>query len=316
MMKKAVILCGGGIGDALVTLPLMRELHHRNVSFEVIVDNPGSKEILKIAQIPEGSISIITKKPKYKSNLSLARCLLCRRYDISYQNHVAHGGFKYLFWPFLAKISERVGAEYRKNWKNRMLTKTYQREVKGQRSHRTVWNMRCITEEVKEEQYNYQIEHLVEIPKSVNRIGVHPGSDNLRASSLDRRWPAEKFASLCRSMKAKNKNLEILVFLGPKELNLEHFFSRSGAETVKDLSLAEATKKIATCRNFISNDSGLAHIACSCGIRPFVIFGPTSLDWRHHCPLRCNPVLAPNGRINSISVQDVLQNVISILDKG
>ena len=93
------------------------------------------------------------------------------------------------------------------------------------------------------------------------RIGIHMGcsGDNI---GVHKRWPLERFAGLIK--KAGQFNTQVLVFIGPQESGIEYErMKKQGCLIVKGFSLLEAAAIIKECDLFISNDSGLSHVAAA-----------------------------------------------------
>jgi heptosyltransferase-2 len=108
-------------------------------------------------------------------------------------------------------------------------------------------------------------------------VGMHPGSGIHQAGF--KRWPKERFARLA-DLLSGNYDASILIFGGPEEAGL--------AEQIKQLmktsplimagktTLGEAAALIEKCGLFVSNDSGLMHVACAVKTPAVGIYGPTN----------------------------------------
>jgi heptosyltransferase-2 len=122
-------------------------------------------------------------------------------------------------------------------------------------------------------------------------VGVHPGGGgdfNAHWQGAKKRWPVEKFALLCDSL-IKTYGVKIVLFGGGGEDRIK--------KTVKALStrsdaiyfapnadLGATAALMEKCALFISNDSGLMHLAVLTGVPVVGIFGPTNFNrtapWR------------------------------------
>ncbi len=133
-------------------------------------------------------------------------------------------------------------------------------------------------------------------------IGINPGA----AYGTAKRWPAERFADLCRRIRSVDSDTAILVFGGPGEEALGEDIAGRVGHGCFNLSgktrLREAIALIGQCRLFITNDSGLMHAAAALGIPQIAVFGPTdhtttspaspdSVIVRRDTP--CSPCLEP-----------------------
>jgi heptosyltransferase-2 len=108
-------------------------------------------------------------------------------------------------------------------------------------------------------------------------VGMHPGSSE-KFGMINRRWPVRYFAKLA-DMIIDKKKAKILVFGGPKEENLRNKLkelckNKNDVIIVSSLGIDQVASLIKKCNLFISNDSGLMHLAAIQDIRTVGIFGP------------------------------------------
>ena len=108
-------------------------------------------------------------------------------------------------------------------------------------------------------------------------VGIHPGSGIHQAGF--KRWPKERFARLADWL-VNNYNASIILFGGTEEADLaddinELMPSKPLIMTGKT-TLGEAAALIEKCNLFISNDSGLSHVACAVNTPTIGIYGPTN----------------------------------------
>lgn len=106
-------------------------------------------------------------------------------------------------------------------------------------------------------------------------IGINPGA----AFGTAKRWPAVRYADLCRILGRNRPNRRFLVFGAPNERELgEGIAERVGSGCVNlcgHTGLREAIALIERCRVFVTNDSGLMHVAAALDVPQVAIFGPT-----------------------------------------
>ena len=114
-------------------------------------------------------------------------------------------------------------------------------------------------------------------------IGLHPGSST-EFGMAGKRWPPKRFATLGRYL-ATRHGARILVFGGPEESELKDRVATGigSAASVVDEPITTTTAIIGGLDAFVSNDSGLMHIAAATGTPTVGIFGPT--DHRRTAPL-------------------------------
>jgi heptosyltransferase-2 len=111
-------------------------------------------------------------------------------------------------------------------------------------------------------------------------VGMHPGAHK---DMPQKRWKG--FGDVAWLMLENKVCTRILVFGGPDEKGLARDIEKATGELGEgcgvvslagSLSLRETAAVISLCKAFISNDSGLMHIAAAVGVPLVAIFGPTS----------------------------------------
>jgi heptosyltransferase-2 len=112
------------------------------------------------------------------------------------------------------------------------------------------------------------------IPAHAPLVGLNPGA----AYGTAKRWPAERYVQLGRRL-IQTERAAIVIFGGPGEAMLgEEIAGRIGdgcLNLCNRTSLREAMALIQCCRLFVTNDSGLMHVAAALNIPQVVIIGPT-----------------------------------------
>ena len=108
-------------------------------------------------------------------------------------------------------------------------------------------------------------------------IGLHPGCSDMLAY---KRWQSSKFASLASQLSERHK-AHVVLFGGPNEIALAEEIAVSVGEIhatnlAGKASILETAAVIKNCDLFISNDSGLMHLASAMHVPVIGLFGPTS----------------------------------------
>jgi ADP-heptose:LPS heptosyltransferase len=107
-----------------------------------------------------------------------------------------------------------------------------------------------------------------------DEILVHPGS-----GSPAKNWPPERFARLIRVLDAP-----VSLVVGEADSQAAAAVEACLGEPIprlERLPLAELAARLAGCRAYVGNDSGVSHLAGLCGTRTVAIFGPSDrLVWR------------------------------------
>jgi hypothetical protein len=110
-------------------------------------------------------------------------------------------------------------------------------------------------------------------PLVADEVLVHPGSGSPRKN-----WPPERFAAVIRALP------RVRLIVGEADVEaaqaVEHALGRA-LPRLHCPPLSELAARLAGCRAYLGNDSGVSHLAGLSGARTVVLFGPTPADvWR------------------------------------
>jgi heptosyltransferase-2 len=108
-------------------------------------------------------------------------------------------------------------------------------------------------------------------------VGVHPGCEAVNAQ---KRWPAQRFGEVIQRLVGSG-DVGVLIFLGPGEAELLPALGLPESpriHVVQGETLTRVIALVARCDAFVSNDSGLMHVASGLAVPVAAIFGPTPLD--------------------------------------
>jgi heptosyltransferase-2 len=157
-------------------------------------------------------------------------------------------------------------------------------------------------------------------------IGINPGA----AFGTAKRWFEDRFAELCNRLKSI-PDVCFLIFGGPGEEELGKRIAGAVGDAAVNLcaktSLREAIALIDQCRLFITNDSGLMHVAAALHIPQIAIFGSTDhtttspmsrLSHIIRMPVACSPCMQPDCPtdhrcMDAVTVDHVLHLALKIL---
>ncbi len=149
-------------------------------------------------------------------------------------------------------------------------------------------------------------------------LGINPGA----AYGTAKRWPKEKFIRLCLRLKKNDNKLAVLIFGSPgeKELGAEISKKTGAINLCGKTNLRQAMALIRLCDLFITNDSGLMHVAAALDVPLIAIFGPTDYKTTSpfgagshmiRKPVPCSPCMKPDCPLGhhecmeSVSVDEV-----------
>ncbi len=160
-------------------------------------------------------------------------------------------------------------------------------------------------------------------------IGINPGA----AFGTAKRWFPNRFAELCNRLKSI-PDVCFLIFGGPGEEELGKTIAKSVGDACINLcgktTLRQAISLIDQCRLFITNDSGLMHLAAALHKPQIAIFGSTDyattspgshLSHIIRAPVACSPCMKPDCPtdhqcMDAITVDHVLGLVLELLSGG
>ncbi len=113
--------------------------------------------------------------------------------------------------------------------------------------------------------------YLKNIKRKENVVGMAPG-----ARWKTKMWPKEYYKTLANML--TDNGFEVHLFGSKDEIEIASFIKNSNNmihSFVGKLSLKETAQKMAECSCFVSNDSGLMHLAVALNLPLVAIFGPT-----------------------------------------
>jgi len=103
--------------------------------------------------------------------------------------------------------------------------------------------------------------------------GVHPG-----AAWTTKRWLPERFAELCRRLKAEGATPVLVGGPGDAALGAEIARASGAVDLVGRTDLEELKSLMGRLELFVTNDSGPMHLAAAAGVPVVAIFGATTRE--------------------------------------
>ncbi len=341
-IKRLLIRSTNWIGDAVMTTPALRAVRRHLPGARISIlakpwvapvfeHNPHADEIL----IYDGAG--IHKGPAGLRRL--ARELKARRFDavILFQN-----AFEAALIAFAARIPVRIG--YDSDGRGLLLTHPVRRRRRFRAMHETLYYLKILEGvgmaghdtflelhiSAEEREWTGSFLAAKGFSGADACIGINPGATYGTA----KRWFAGRFAALCKRLQ-KEWGVKTLIFGGPGEAELGEGLRRMiGKESLNlcgTTSLRQAMALIQRCALFITNDSGLMHVAAALDIPQIAVFGPTnpvttsprSLHSRMlRIPTPCSPCLrtdCPKGHhacMDAISTDMVYEAAARLMGKA
>ena len=299
-VRKILIRSANWVGDAVMSLPALASVRQSFPRAEIfILAKPWVADLFKDS--PEINRVILYQSPGihegFRGKWKLARELKLERFDLAL--HLPNS-FESALISFLAGIPQRAG--YNTDGRGIILTHRVPVNGKVKKGHQVEYYLHLLrslgfqpAEGIPALKTSPKLledaEGILEsngVKKSDPVIGVSPGAQYGSAKE----WFPERYGELAdRISREMGARIIILGSTGDR-LVASQICRKTGPGAI-DLTgkttLAQAIGIIARCRVFITNDSGLMHVASALRVPLVAIFGSTD-------PLRTGP-LSKNSRV-------------------
>jgi ADP-heptose:LPS heptosyltransferase len=279
-LNKILLIHLHGIGDWMMFSSSLRELERRDYKIDVITGLDPTYSFLK-----ETNYNIIFHQNLRKNFSALKIFLFVFLNAHRYQHVFITAGMtdiKLFFFQFAFCFKRNVFALTNESYPIFLINKikydfNYHKTINNQKLVFKLLNIENYTQELPYYLPTISISH---IEKSNNKtVVIHPGND---AKNAFRRYPIDMYIELIRLVLFNNKASEIIIILGPGELNLEKillddlfdFINNQKVKIIKSPKFIEIIELFSNSSIFITNDSGLAHIAAASNIKIINIYGP------------------------------------------
>lgn len=341
-INRILILLTGGSGNMILFTPALRALREKfpEAHIALLVGPYGAEKVIERSPFVNEVIVYNPQRYHLFQKIKFVNALRKKGFVLTITS-TGMNAFKSSFLSYLIRASYRVGEDIGKRGLFYNIKVPYNSGL-----HMVEGNLRLIqalgiiakeknpfiwiTEEDRAVGKEFFKENGLEESRLV--IGIHPGSGSYQKSF--RRWPKERFAQAGDRLAKKYKVQEILVG-GSEEVSLSEGIAEMMREepiiATGKFTLSQTAAIIEKCHLFISNDSGLMHVAAAVGTPLVAIFGPTvftrtgpytkeAVIVRKN--LKCSPCYR-RGRVSCkrldclklITVEDVLQAAEKLLKK-
>lgn len=318
------------LGDMLCAVPLLRALRTNfpdahitlaasPVNFEIMRHHPYVNEILNYNK------KLFLRSPS--SFIEFLRTLRKRRYDLAIVPVTVSISLTSNLLAFVSRATMRLGAESLNNIVNPTSflfnVRTSLHWENDPHRHQTLRNLDIlkpleiaadnlqtvigITEEEKSEAARFLSsffsEHKI-------LIGFHPG-----AGKFANRWNAERFAETANQLCEKFFAAAVIT-AGPMDdepVNTMLRHIRSPHLLVRRKSIRSDAAIVSLLNVFITNDTGIMHVAAATGVPTLSLFGPTDpLQW---APMgtKNRYIYGRNNDVNTITNQEVVDTACEML---
>lgn len=290
--KILVVAPYHGIGNLVLLISILKALKKNlpNTKVSVLVGSKVAVELFSQQPYLDEVITFDVKKPNLLKGIQFFRdIILPKRFDLSISTYLGDY-FYFSVWPFFAEIPYRIGT-YREDQgyfpTNFINTWVMQMDYQKHETEQYLDLIRLLGLNVEKnapELFVSKVEtdfverYLVE--KGINHneliLGVHPGSSH---DCSWKRWPLERFLEVTNKF-SNIYEAKVLWFVGPAEQDIRRELACLNKKhiIVERLTLKQVVALIGRCQIFLSNDSGLMHIAAAMKVPVVSIFGPTLFE--------------------------------------
>ena len=290
-ITKILFIAVQGIGNTLMAVPAFKVLRENfpNAVIDLLTIKPVEQLIRNCPYI--NNVYVINKKIEkdFLKNIHVVLSLRKKNYDISITTFPAAQPHFNLLAVFIG-AKKRITHDYKKNFVWLQNIRVPIRIVHDVKQNLNLLQALGITPKkqqrlelwLKKEDRKFA-DNFFKKNKIKKAVGIHPGSSAERGMTT-KRWPLKKFAKLSDIL-IKKHNFKVLVFLGPNERELriiKNMVKNKSELLIIKESVRNVASLISKCKLFISNDSGLMHIAVACKVPTIGIFGST--DYRRTAP--------------------------------
>ncbi len=325
--NRVLVQVNSGIGDCICALPMIRELALANFDVYALV-NDVTENIVKLCPDIKGYFVISNFNIKNLFQILKKITALWKLRFNYYIGASPSNVIRCIFLPVVLRIPNRIKhhsphKEYYQNYDflfNKLERINYNQHI-------AIANMRLL-KLIDEKLGNCKVKYddNIRIPsitlssvqsklmqlkyiKGKKTIGIHPGC---KATWSFKRWPAEKFGDLINRL-TQNEKIQVILLGGYEDISIGNEVIISAnfkpINFINKLTLEETIGAIRFCDIFVSNDSGLMHIATLLNIPVIGIFGGKSNEVLTG-PLGEGHIVIKKNNIEDITVSEVMGAVM------
>ncbi|MEN3942559.1 glycosyltransferase family 9 protein [Prosthecobacter sp. SYSU 5D2] len=144
------------------------------------------------------------------------------------------------------------------------------------------------------------------------RIALHVGS-----GSVKKNWPVEHWRQVVAALREEHPAAEVMLITG--EAEKERGVDVAGFEAAEHwqaLPLPELADRLRGCDLFLGHDSGISHLAATCGLPCLLLFGPTDPALWAPPQTGVQVLQAEEGDWEMLTPEEVIAAVMNALSQG
>ncbi len=276
-----------GLGDTILTTPAVHLLKKNFPNYKITYFTMGNQQkyILQNNPYIDNIISYPLIQNKFKSIYQILKNITLQ-YPINITFYPSNR-YHYNIFSILTLAKERYGHKYINDkwwYLNSLKNKTIKENINYHCVEENVELIRLLEPSISNQNIPNLEVFLTDqeitsaeklIPKRKINIGIHAGCD-IKKNHINRRWPLNNFVELINKL---NDNFKFFIFGNTQEKNINQFIienTKSDTTLIEYPNIRDTAKLINQMNVFISNDSGLMHLASALNIPTIVILGPTN----------------------------------------
>lgn len=290
--KKILIMRSGGIGDVLMSTPLVKSIrkHYKKAEITYFVGN-WSKDVLKdnpnIDKIFNYDDLIIIKLKIFKI-LKLIKQTRKKKFDLIFN---LEKSWHWAILSFLFGIPARIGFNRLGEGFANTLTVPFngsKYELEYYLDLAKLLNIKILTHDMEiylTKKEKETAKKFIKNNKLKNKklIGIAPGgAENPAQQAFIKRWPLENYVKLINKITKKNKKACIILFGGNNDVKtckqIKEKSNNKIINTAGKLTIKQSAALMKKCKIFITHDSGPMHLAGAVKVPLITLFGPTQSE--------------------------------------
>jgi ADP-heptose:LPS heptosyltransferase len=296
--KRVLVFCLSGLGDAIMVSPALAALADRPERFRLTMLTmfPSVAEYLREQNFTDDVRLIDFLKGSKPEVFRRLWGLRRERFDISVVTY-PHNRIEYNAVSRVIGARQRIGFRYQRqrhvnlSWLNHVVLDEDPTLHVVQENLR--WAARLTGEGVdaipddmwfrNSPESNHAADDFLRaqhLEQASPLIGIHPSCNALK-NQQNRCWPPHHFVQFVERMAAQLPAARFLLFEGPMDAQLAQMIRQNtqSVAVARMLPVRVVGALVRHCNLFVSNCSGLIHIAAACKVPTVGIYGPTNPTW-------------------------------------
>lgn len=275
---KILLIAPYGLGNTLLALPAMQQLRKYYPQAKIDILATLHSVYSLITQIPDFNLFDTV----YRLQLINIIKIIFKRYDYSIL-FFPSAKIHYNFLHFLCLARKRIGSLYPDG---NLKIGTFLNHIRipiNIKLHDGEQNLNFLPPLGIKPKKVDRIISKITVKNKKNYIGIHSGC---KKKDYYKKWNIHNYKEVIDIILKRTK-YKIKLFFGPDELEdyrfyYEHFGKHPRIDYIINKSMKELFQEINECKFFLSNDTGLMHIANFLGVYNIVVSGPS--DYRRTGP--------------------------------